>query len=205
VTPKATHVAVESTRPGSKLGPTHAGYATQAEHAADRFVRGVFDRRDAWFLTSDIVRRDADGDYWYVDRTQHLLRGPHGWVASREIEDRLHTLAGLEYAVVVGLAPERIPLGLRERVASSTDDVVVAILVVREPERFDPRPLSACVSELRPEQRPSFVCLRTSIALTDGFRPLKAPIVAAGIDPADPWLLLWDPELHGYRNASSSA
>jgi putative long chain acyl-CoA synthase len=182
----------------AKLGPTHAGYATQA-------VRGVFDTRDTWFLTGDIVRRDADGDFWYVDRTQHLLRGPHGWVASREIEDRLYTLAGLEYAVVVGLTPERVPLALRERVGSSTADVVVAILVVREPERFDPRPLSACVAELRPEQRPSFVCLRTSIALTDGFRPLKAPLVAAGIDPDDPWLLLWETEHHAYRSASSSA
>lgn len=188
----------------AKLGPTHAGYATQAEHAAPsspelRFVKGVFDKRDTWFLTSDIVRRDADGDYWYVDRTSHLLRGPHGWVASREIEDQLYTLAGLEYAVVVGLAPERLPSSLRERVASSAADVVVAILVVREPERFDPRPLSDCVAKLRPEQRPSFVCLRTSIALTDGFRPLEAPLVAAGVDPDDPHLLIWEPEQHRYR------
>jgi putative long chain acyl-CoA synthase len=184
----------------AKLGPTHAGYATQAEHATNlQFVRGVFEQRDTWFLTSDIVRRDAEGDFWYVDRTQHLLRGPHGWVASREIEDHLYTLAGLEYAVVVGLAPDRLAPSLRERVSSSASDVVVATLVVREPERFDPRPLSACVAELRPEQRPSFVCLRRSIALTDGFRPLKAPLVAAGVDPDDPWLLLWEPERHRYH------
>jgi putative long chain acyl-CoA synthase len=181
----------------AKLGPTHAGYATQSPDL--RFVRGVFDKRDTWFLTSDIVRRDAEGDFWYVDRTQHLLRGPHGWVASREIEDHLYTLAGLEYAVVVGFASERLPPSLRERVASSSTDVVVAFLVVREPERFDPRPLSACVAALRPEQRPSFVCLRSGIELTDGFRPLKAPLVAAGVDPDDPRLLIWDPEQHGYR------
>jgi putative long chain acyl-CoA synthase len=187
----------------AKVGPTHAGYVPQAELATDTFVRGVFDRRDTWFLTGDIVRRDVEGDYWYVDRTQHLLRGPHGWVASREIEDHLYTLAGLEYAVVVGLAPERVPPSLRERVALSAADGVVATLVVRDPERFDPRPLSALVAKLRPEQRQSFVCLRSSVALTDGFRPLKAPLVAAGIDPDDPSLLIWDPEQHGYRTASS--
>lgn len=187
----------------AKLGPIHAGYAPQAEHAAETFVHGVFDKRDTWFLTGDIVRRDADGDYWYVDRTQHLLRGPHGWVASREIEDHLYTLAGLEYAVVVGLAPERLAPSLRERVTLSAGVVVVATLVVREPERFDSRRLSALVATLRPEQRPSFVCLRSSIALTDGFRPLKAPLMARGIDPDDPRLLIWDPEQHGYRTASS--
>lgn len=187
----------------AKLGPTHAGYAPQAERVADTFVRGVFDKRDTWFLTGDLVRRDAEGDFWYVDRTQHLLRGPHGWVASREIEDHLYALAGLEYAVVVGLAPDRIPPGLRERVASTDADVVVATLVVREPDRFDPGPLSACVAALRPEQRPSFICLRTSIALTDGFRPLKAPLVAAGVYGDDPRLLIWDSERHGYRAASS--
>jgi putative long chain acyl-CoA synthase len=213
----------------AKLGPTHAGYAMNAGHAGDtfgtgapaspearsagdpagppspdlRFVRDVFDKRDAWFVTGDIVRCDGDGDYWYVDRTQHLLRGPHGWVASREIEDHLYTLAGLDYAVIVGLTPERLAPRLRERIASASADVVVAILVVREPDRFDPRPLSARVAELRPEQRPSFVCLKTSLALTDGFRPLKAPLVAAGVDPDDPHLFVWDPERLGYRSAKT--
>jgi putative long chain acyl-CoA synthase len=180
----------------AKLGPTHAGLAD------DTFVHDVFEAHDTWFATNDIVRRDADGDFWYVDRTQHLLRGPHGWVASREIEDHLYTLAGLEYAVVIGLTLERVPARLRERVGSASADVVVAILVVREPGRFDPRSLSACVAELRPEQRPSFVCLRTEVALTDGFRPLKAPLVAAGLDPDDPHLLVWEPEQLGYRRAT---
>jgi putative long chain acyl-CoA synthase len=204
----------------AKLGPTHAGYATHDGSPSPdlRFVHDVFDKRDSWFVTGDIVRCDADGDYWYVDRTQQLLRGPHGWVASREIEDHLHALAELEYAVVVGLRPERVPARLRERVpvlvlrhrpepepsrgeASSSADVVVAILVVREPERFDVRRLSSCVAKLRPEQRPSFVCLRTSLALTDGFRPLKAPLVAAGLDPDEPHLLVWEPERLGYSSA----
>ena len=149
-------------------------------------MRDVFRKGDTWFVTGDIVRCDADGEYWYVDRTAHLLRGPHGWVASREIEDQLYTLAGLEYAVVYALA-----------------NGVVATLVVREPERFDLRPLSACVAKLRPEQRPGFVQLRTSIALTDGFRPLKAPLVAAGLDLRDPWLFAWEPEQHGYVRCSS--
>jgi len=112
---------------------------------------------------------------------------------------------GLEYAVVHALEPERLPPGLREHVTSSAADVVVATLVVREPERFDLGPLSARVGELRPEQRPTFVCLRSSIALTDGFRPLKAPLVAAGVDPEDPGLLIWEPERMGYRSASSRA
>jgi hypothetical protein len=74
-------------------------------------------------------------------------------------------------------------------------------LVVRDPDHFDARPLSACVAALRPEQRPSFVRLRDSLTLTDGFRPLEAPLIAAGLDADDPRLLVWDPERHGYRAA----
>lgn len=178
----------------AKLGPTHAG------GSGTTCVRDVFGKGDTWFVTGDIVRRDADGEFWYVDRTHHLLRGPHGWVASREIEDQLYSLPGLEYAVVYGLSPERVPARLREQIGAtpSTADVVVATLVMREPERFDPQALSDRVATLRPEQRPSFVRLRSSLASTDGFRPLKAPLVAAGLDPDDPRLLVWD---HGYRPA----
>lgn len=161
-------------------------------------MRDVFSKGDTWFVTGDLVRCDADGDYWYVDRRQHLLRGPHGWVASREIEDRLYTLAGLEYAVVYGLSPDGIPERLRARVPPSTADIVVATLIVPEPQRFDSRPLSTCVAALRPEQRPSFVRLRTTLALTDGFRPLVAPLVTAGVEADDPHLLIWEPEQHGY-------
>ena len=181
----------------AKVGPTHPSFGKQGQAGTDAvasFRRNVFGNKDTWYVTGDIVRRDQGGEFWYVDRASHLIRGPHGWVASRQIEDALYELPGLELAVVYGLARSRVPEPLVEYATGTGADVVVATLVVRSPSEFDPARLSALVAELRPEQRPHFVCLRREVALTDGFRPLKTPLELAGLDPDDPQLLRWHPE-----------
>jgi putative long chain acyl-CoA synthase len=190
----------------AKVGPTHPSYGTQGKAGTDgvaSFVRGVFGgrRRDTWFVTGDIVRRDHDGDFWYVDRTSHLISGPYGWIASRQIEDALYEVAGLDFAVVYGLASDRLEPTLRERVCTGASEVVVATVIVADPARFDHARLAARVAQLRPEQRPGLVMLRAAVELTDGFRPLKTPLVAAGVDAADPALLVWDAEQGCYAPA----
>lgn len=198
----------------AKVGPTHPRHGKVGDSgksgmagtdAVASFVRGVFGgRSDTWFVTGDIVRRDAAGDFWYVDRSSHLIRGPHGWIASRQIEDALYEVPGLDYVVVYGLEGARLEANLRELVDSASTEVVVATLIVPEPARFEPGPLAARVAQLRPEQRPSFVMLRTKVELTDGFRPLKTPLVAAGIDPGQPGLLVWEAERGCYTALGSS-
>jgi putative long chain acyl-CoA synthase len=168
----------------AKVGPTHPGGSDAVFH------RDVFGSKETWYSTGDILRRDADGDYWYVDRISHLIRGPHGWVSPREIEDVLYGIASIEYAVVYGLAREGV-------------DLVVATLVVRDPDDFDLRPVAARVAGLRPEQRPSFVRLRREVPLTDGFRPVKTPLIQAGVDTDDPWLWIWDAASASYRRAGA--
>ncbi|WP_106393794.1 AMP-binding protein [Enhygromyxa salina] len=192
----------------AKVGPTHPRHGHEGEAGTDAvasFRRDVFGGPHTWFVTGDIVRRDAEGDFWYVDRTSHLIRGPHGWVASRQIEDALYEVPGLELVVVYGLARARLDPALLARVsAQGSAELVVATVVVSEPARFDADPLAARVAKLRPEQRPSFVRLRTTVALTDGFRPLKTPLVSAGLDLDDPALLVWDPEQARYRRLGSA-
>ena len=155
-------------------------------------------------MTGDIVRRDAAGDFWYVDRSSHLIRGPHGWIASRQIEDALYGLAGLDLAVVYGLARATLPPELLATLPSpGPEQVVIATLVVARPEDFDARALDTLVARLRPEQRPSFVCLRSELALTDGYRPLKTPLELAGLDAADPQLLIWELDHLAYRRSQT--
>jgi len=188
----------------ARVGPTHPGFGREGKAGTDAvasFHRDVFGPKETWYSTGDLLRRDADGDYWYVDRTSHLIRGPHGWVSPREIEDVLYGIASIEYAVVYGLARASLPASLAELLGPGAPDVVVATLVVREPEGFDLGPVAARVAELRPEQRPSFVRLRRDVPLTDGFRPLKTPLVAAGVDEDDPRLWVWDSGSSSYRRA----
>ncbi|MFO0659932.1 MAG: hypothetical protein U0165_08905 [Polyangiaceae bacterium] len=43
-----------------------------------RLVRDAFAKGDAWFVSSDILRRDGDGDHWYVDRISDVVRTVNG-------------------------------------------------------------------------------------------------------------------------------
>ena len=151
----------------------------------------MFDKRDTWFVTGDIVRRDAEGDYWYVDRTAAAA----AWAAwlGREPRDRRSSLHARRASStrscwararatpatfararrVVGRRCRRRNLGRCASPSASTR--------VRCPPAWP-----SCV----PNNVRASCSLRTSIALTDGFRPLKAPLVAAGIDPDDPRLMI---------------
>jgi putative long chain acyl-CoA synthase len=181
----------------AKVGPTHPAHGRAGKADTDAvasFARDVFGRGETWYVTGDIVRRDDEGDYWYVDRTSHLIRGPHGWVSPRQIEDALYSVVALELAVVYGLPCARVPAGLADTLDPlGAPDVVVATIVVANPDDFDPGPIAARVGSLRPEQRPSFIRVRREIAVTDGFRPLKTPLIRQGLDAADPHLWIWDP------------
>lgn len=140
-----------------------------------RVRRDVLEPNDAWFVTRDIVRRDAAGEYWYVDRSSQLIRGPHGWISARAIEDALYAVPGVQLAIVVGLEAE-----------PGKPAVIVATLV-GEPDR---EWLASAVAGLRVEQRPRFVRLRARVAMTAGFRPLET--LGEGLDPGDPDTLHWD-------------
>ncbi|HVY49660.1 MAG TPA: alpha/beta fold hydrolase, partial [Minicystis sp.] len=49
-------------------------------------------------VSGDLLRRDADGDFWFVDRLAGLVRTPAGPVSSRKVEDALYTLAEVRLA-----------------------------------------------------------------------------------------------------------
>lgn len=190
----------------AKVDPTHPGLREPrpAGHRGETFLSSVFGKRDTWFVTGDLVRRDAEGDFWYVDRTSHLIHGPHGWIASREIEDVIYAgtgqtgiegddLGSVRLVVVHGVARDELPEALASAGVPGAHAFPIATLVVAEPARFDPRSLERVVAGLRPEQRPIWVRVRARVALSDGYRPLKSPLRAEPIDPGEAHALRWDP------------
>jgi acyl-CoA synthetase (AMP-forming)/AMP-acid ligase II len=62
-----------------------AGYLKDPETTAEVW-------RDGWFHTGDILRRDEDGLYYFVDRIKHMIRRSGQNIAAAEIEAvlRLH-------------------------------------------------------------------------------------------------------------------
>ena len=59
--------------------------------------------RDAWTLTGDLVRRDANGHYWFVRRADELIVSAGYNIAPREVEGVLMTHPAVAAARVVSV------------------------------------------------------------------------------------------------------
>ena len=128
------------------------------DEAGSRLLQGVFEADDTWFVTWDVLYRDADGDYWFVDRASRMLRTPHGLVATRSIEDALYGFAALRQTVVYGVEQE----GLQ---------VPVAVVVTHGNRALDLPSWNAFIAGLGPSERPAWVKRVERLPMTDGFRP----------------------------------
>jgi putative long chain acyl-CoA synthase len=136
---------------------------TLATAPAERIAREVFEPGDAWFVTGDLLRRDADGDYWYEERVRDVIAARGGAVFPRPIEDRLYRLPGVARVVVYGVPGEGA-----ERVEAA---VQLASGVSLAPEAVAP------VLEGLPSRAwPDTIRQLDAIPITEGFRPLREPI-----------------------------
>jgi putative long chain acyl-CoA synthase len=145
---------------------------------------------DAWFVTGDVLRVDADGDYWFVDRAADMIRTPKGPVASVAIEDALYELGEVKHAVAYGVQlPE---LG---------HDVPVATIVLREARPLDGVALARQLeARLDVNARPRFLRVADAVPMSVGYRPLKHPLRARPPAHAEePGLLCYDHELQVYE------
>jgi putative long chain acyl-CoA synthase len=145
---------------------TFDGFVDDQE-TASRLRTDVMAHGDTWFVTGDVMKRDSDGDYWFLDRLTDVVRTSQGPVFTRPIEDALYELSEVKLAVAYASdAPE----GSQKPVAS---------LVLREGRTLKAEGLTRLVNgQLVPEARPSLVRVVAQIALTDGYRPLKGTLRA---------------------------
>jgi putative long chain acyl-CoA synthase len=181
--------------PGVLVARLDAGHpATRDGGDRARVARDLFEPGDAWAVTRDLVRVDTEDDHWFVDRVRDVIRSPEGPVYTRQVEDVLYTLPEVALAVVYGLE------GARDTHESGSQRPMAA-LRLREGARLDPAHLAATVTQaLPPHARPTIVRFPTRVEMTEGHRPLKAPLVAEGPSFADDtpcWR--WDEAAGAYR------
>jgi putative long chain acyl-CoA synthase len=132
----------------------------------ERVMRDVFEPGDAWYATGDLLARDADGDYWYVDRLSELIDTGAGKVGPRAIEDAVYRLPEVRLAAAYGVPR-----------ANGGADVACAV-VLRDDVRLGSDALREAVAELPREARPHDLRVvdADAIPMTDGFRPLRSRI-----------------------------
>jgi acyl-coenzyme A synthetase/AMP-(fatty) acid ligase len=62
--------------------------------------------RDGWFHTGDVVRVDAQGSFFFVDRRRNIVRRSGENIAALEVENALAAIAGVRLAAVAPVPDE---------------------------------------------------------------------------------------------------
>lgn len=167
--------------PSGRSGPlaSEAGAGAEEVESTSRVLRGVFEAGDAWFVSGDLLRRDAEGDYWFVDRLTDVVRTAAGPIPSIALEDALARLPGVRRAAVYGAS-----------VAGVAGEVVIAALELRAAgapasgARADRARLGEEIVEGLPHaRRPVLVRIVPEIPLTDGYRLRKSDLRDEGAGP----------------------
>lgn len=149
------------------VGLLLARVAPERGEVEGRPLRGVFEPGDAWLDTGDLVRRDAEGDYWLVDHVGDVIQSRSGGVATIPIEDVIAT--EVEFVDLCAVYGVRMP--------NDPFESVVAALTLRPGHKFDPRVLRKTVDALLPrEHRPILVRILNDLPTTSGHRVRKRPL-----------------------------
>jgi putative long chain acyl-CoA synthase len=133
-------------------------------------LRSLFARGDAWVVTGDLFRRDADGDYWRVDGAGDVIHTDAGPVFTTPIRDALGAIPAVDLALSYGVASD-----------GDHREIAVAAVTLRGGRELSARELSRALSVLEREQRPALVHVVDRIPVTTWFRPLAQELRAAGI------------------------
>jgi fatty-acyl-CoA synthase len=171
------------------------GY-TQSADTERKILRNVFEPGDAWFRTGDLMRRDARGYFYFVDRIGDTFRWKGENVATSEVAEALSVVPGVLEANVYGVS-----------IPEHEGRAGMAALVVNS--EFEIANLAGRLSGSLPAYaRPLFLRLRPAMEVTGTFKHRKQTLAGEGFDPnviSDPlyWLDLQtqsyvalDPALH---------
>jgi fatty-acyl-CoA synthase len=143
------------------------GYSDAAE-TEKKVLRNVFEPGDAWMRTGDLMRRDAEGFYYFVDRIGDTFRWKGENVATAEVAAALRGCPGVTDALVYGV-----------KVPGAEGRAGMAALA----GSFDWRELERRLEALPRWARPVFLRLADEIARTETFKPKRALYAAQGFDP----------------------
>jgi fatty-acyl-CoA synthase len=154
----------------SKPGARFEGYATAAETEM-KILHDVFRKGDVWFRTGDLMRKDANGYFYFVDRIGDTFRWKGENVSTTEVEEAIGAFDGALEANVYGV---QIP-GRDGRAG-------MAAIVAKD--NFNLTAFHDHLARRLPDYaRPVFLRTRNNIDVTATFKQKKLDLVAQGFDP----------------------
>jgi fatty-acyl-CoA synthase len=148
----------------------------------------VFAPEDAWFRTGDLMRMDASGYFYFVDRIGDTFRWKGENVSTAEVSEALARFPGMVDVDVYGVS-----------VAGADGKAGMAAIVVEG--ELDLAALRTHLAGCLPSYaRPLFVRVQREIAMTATFKHRKSELAREGYDPAvvtDP-VYFNDPDRHAF-------
>jgi fatty-acyl-CoA synthase len=179
--------------PGEAVGQiripaSFEGYS-DAEASEKKILRDVFAPGDAYFRTGDLLRCDADGYYFFVDRIGDTFRWRGENVATSEVAEILAQHPGVRDVCVYGV---EVPgeEGRAGMAAIVCDGAFAGAALGRHVCRHLPA-----------YARPLFVRRLPKIATTGTFKHRKGDLAREGFNPntVRDRLFFLDPATHAYR------
>ncbi len=166
------------------------GY-TSREATEQKILRDVFEAGDAWFRTGDLLYRDDEGFYYFVDRVGDTFRWKGENVSTQEVAEAVMAQPGVHLCAVYGV-----------EVPGGDGRVGMAALVMEPQTRLDGEALFHGLAEVLPSYaRPAFLRLQQSAELTGTLKLRKVELQKQGYDPAatEDVILFRDDARHLYR------
>ncbi len=177
-------IAVARGETGEAIGRIAGGNAgfegyTDAAAGEKKILRDVFKPGDAWVRSGDLMRQDAQGFFYFVDRIGDTFRWKGENVATAEVAAVAASAPGVKAASVYGVT---VP-GQSGR---------CGMAALEAGGDFDAAAFHAhCAARLPAYARPVFLRLVDSLAFTETFKQKKQALAKDGFDPA----LIADPLL----------
>ena len=145
------------------------GYTSAAE-TERKILRDVFEPGDAWFRTGDLMRMDASGFFYFVDRIGDTFRWKGENVSASEVAAALAEFRGVDAATVYGVA---VP-GAEGKAGMAT---------IATDGALDVAGLRAHLARwLPPYARPVFLRLKGRIDATATFKHKNGALAREGFD-----------------------
>jgi len=176
--PDGLCIAVTRGESGEAIGKIADGAArfegyTDAAATAKKILRDVFKPGDAWVRSGDLMRQDAQGFFYFLDRIGDTFRWKGENVATTEVAAAASSAPGVRCANVYGVT-----------VPGHSGKCGMAALEVAP--GFDLAAFRAhCAARLPAYARPVFLRIVDSLAITETFKQKKQTLALDGFDPAN--------------------
>ena len=154
-----------------KFSGKFEGY-TDKEATEKKILKDVFEKGDQWFSSGDLLKRDKDGYYFFVDRIGDTFRWKSENVATSEVSEAISTFVGVKEANVYGVL---VP----------GEDGRAGMASIVPGEEFSINGLYEHLSQHLPKYSiPVFIRISKEIEVTGTFKYKKTDLVKDGFDPS---------------------